>query len=346
MKRVIIHVGTSKTGTKALQSFLSNNRENLRGERISYYHPFENHLAYYTPGNGGFLLPLIYDRIGEYVDPEKLHSALEESRRACDSLTAADTLILSEEVLWISGFSYEKYWDALRNVVGDIWGRDIDLNIVVYLRRQDDWTFSLWKQRAKFHTHPVTTMFPDYLQDLRRQGITDYSVCIRRMEEAFGRRNIVIRRYNKTLSGENEICRDFMAALDLPWKDTYIIDRERVNDSITLAAAEATVFIRREKMDKGLERESVIKAIELFSHMDPEKNTYYPLGQVERRKLLDACKEGNSYISDRYFDGEPLFSENIDDYIRWEFDEERAEKNAKTILKLAALQTGKFKIIK
>lgn len=133
MKKMILHIGTHKTGSTAIQDVLSQSAEPLKRQRAYYGRsdrpPFEK-----LPKHTSLFRAIVAK------DPE---SFLTEKAAIEDDFAAsgAETLILSEE-----GLS-EPRSEIIEKMAS--FGDNFEITVVCFLRRQDFFVESLWNQLAK-----------------------------------------------------------------------------------------------------------------------------------------------------------------------------------------------------
>ncbi len=131
-KRLLMHIGTHKTGTSALQALMERNREPLAARGVCYPQtdrpPFPNrrkHLNFWRAIKAG---------------PEAFAEERERLLAEFDA-SGADTLVLSEEHL---SHPRLRIADAMRDLA-----RHFDIEALCFLRRQDSFLESWWSQRCK-----------------------------------------------------------------------------------------------------------------------------------------------------------------------------------------------------
>ena len=145
-KTLVLHIGTHKTGTTALQGALSSNPEALSAHGyvypsvpVKWSNAAKNRNAHWI---NVAALEKVQPRLAR--ETEKI----EPCRQACAQCLAShdETMVLSDERLWYNG-SKEGYWERVRQICHEIGAQE--LRVVVYLRRQDLFVESLWAQFVK-----------------------------------------------------------------------------------------------------------------------------------------------------------------------------------------------------
>ena len=126
---LFLHIGTPKTGTSAIQLFLVTNREAL--EKKGWTYP-----------DFGFVYPDASETRNALWLAREMDPSDDENRKKAmpQLLSAAEQfphMILSEESLWTQGGycseGREHFWRTFASFLKE---NDIDLKIIVYLRRQ------------------------------------------------------------------------------------------------------------------------------------------------------------------------------------------------------------------
>ena len=145
MKRIILHIGQIKTGSSALQEFLYNNREKLAKQGVCYYE--ELHIYNGFPGKPNASLwspdmPYLKERGLDKDVEEHVKEELENLRQ---TIQKNDTVILSNEAYFVRR---EVFYERIKNDLGEMTDNP-EIKITVYLRRQDEWALSAWKQYVK-----------------------------------------------------------------------------------------------------------------------------------------------------------------------------------------------------
>lgn len=144
-KRIIIHIGMPKTGSSAIQAFLSRNVDALASLGVSYPFP-ETDLVMDVGACSGNLIHVIQqratvdrflgnvvERVDAYLDP-LIDEAISNSR--------TETVLLSGEFLGVHVTPARI--DALEKL-----SRRHEVRVIAFVRDIYDWHLSTWKQRVK-----------------------------------------------------------------------------------------------------------------------------------------------------------------------------------------------------
>ena len=136
MKTIFIHIGTPKTGTTAIQNFLNDNRTTLKKYGLIYPVFKVKYQRERSVRNGHWL-----------INPEVSREKYDECMKHLIHVTNKfSRVVLTDEGFWNRGGAETDFWLNLRKVLEP---RDIQLKVIVYLRRQDDYAYSYYAQRIK-----------------------------------------------------------------------------------------------------------------------------------------------------------------------------------------------------
>ena len=175
--------------------------------------------------------------------------------------------------------------------------------IIVYLRRQDQWFESKWKEDMR-NQIPYTLDFEESLKAYDEVGYFDYAKAIQRVEKAFGKEAIIVRNYDRRILIKESIIEDFFDA-------TKIENPIEVNSSAirnpSLSAELARGMLLINKGDTKCEARENCPVVSNILSKYFKKN--YNLMKTETAKtLLNKYEEGNTYINETYLTKETALS--------------------------------------
>jgi hypothetical protein len=212
MRRAILHIGTEKTGSTAIQAYGAANRQRLlkAGFRYSEAAGAQNHtkLAAHAQEDGkADDLRAMHDAVG----PDKLS----EFRRAFEADLAAEIERFPDAVFVFSGehchsrLLRQEEVDRLRDLLLRHFER---VDVHVYLRRQDRVAVSLYSTFLK--NGGTRTAVIDAAQAPR--DYYDYRALIGRWSAAFGRERMRVARFVPAALEGGSVVTDFCARTGLP----------------------------------------------------------------------------------------------------------------------------------
>lgn len=171
--QVILHIGANKTGTSAIQGFLSRNTEYLKKQGILY--PVSGRHSIY-----GEVAPSHYPlaKIVERLEVENVRAIIDDIEKEADGY---DTVVISSELF--HAVSHSAISDALR-------GHSV--TVVAFIRDYVDYLSSWYRQAVKAGTMSCNFEFFAYTANCA------YSPWLQRWEEAFGRENLKVFLYDRS----------------------------------------------------------------------------------------------------------------------------------------------------
>lgn len=209
----ILHIGTEKTGSTTIQSFLNLNRESFRHEGV---------LIPLSLGQTNHrLLPGIVSDDDYIDDLFRLRGLLDrEARREAKArwrkqflkeVRMADlprTVISSEHLQ--SRLQTEDDLLRLRDLLGEVFDR---IRICIYLRAPIMTAVSLYSTAVKYGSTSKRVPGPDtpYFRN-----IVDHRSTLQRWSAVFGRENITVRIFDRQEFEGGNLIDDFISACDLP----------------------------------------------------------------------------------------------------------------------------------
>ncbi|MGZ9096695.1 MAG: hypothetical protein ACXW30_00165 [Micavibrio sp.] len=154
MKKVILHIGQSKTGTTSLQAFLSENRKGLEQQGVLYPDCFLNNVPLQMQNHNSLGDALYGSNRYPYLSAEQYFSQFYEQ---CGK-SGCDTLLLSGESffggapqIWDLKDNenyFDLYKEKLKRLRSNL--RDFSCDVVLYVRRQEDWLESAIAQIVRY----------------------------------------------------------------------------------------------------------------------------------------------------------------------------------------------------
>ncbi len=152
LKRIcLLHIGTHKTGSTALQLFLANNRDRLLNAGIL------------VPATGVRTdIPVGHHKLSAMLRSPNARVLIEELLGEMRDIMAPLTVISSEEFDSMSADP-----EGIQCLIDEL-RAEYDVRVLVYLRRQDDFAESLYGERLR--GSPTGLAFSDYIQATLRLG--------------------------------------------------------------------------------------------------------------------------------------------------------------------------------
>lgn len=215
---VYLCIGTMKTGTTSLQSFMRRNAVEL--DKQGYCYPQIPVLGKNTHNrNASFL---IYRSTNE--DENKKKSEEWEVRKKGYEIVAEtaqnyENIVLSEELIWHHS-KRKNFWAEMKEEFERI---GCQVKIVVYLRRQDELVQSLWNQNVKSDQRWYIT-FAEFINERQYSYFPlNYYKKLNQIAEAIGKENVIVRVYEAGQFGgsQNNLISDYTSTLGIELNDSF-----------------------------------------------------------------------------------------------------------------------------
>jgi hypothetical protein len=302
MKTLFLHIGTPKTGTTALQWFFFQNRTLLKEYGITY------------PEFG--LVDDCHHRIGssfhqpEYRPYYIQYNDMLTLEEYAEMIKAIDgNVLISTELI-----SHGHLASNLRRAIGDI-----DIRVVVYLRRQDSLLESWYNQEVKLlsgediHSFtPVQEVYWTIGKEFSRDGPAEW-----------GTEKIIVRVYEKASFAKHTICDDFVENV-FGWErsEAFAMPPTTVNPGLSMDALLYKRAVNNLPLSDEVKCLLSTTMVNYSLAADSGETNAASLSIIEgnfRKQLLEQYEESNAWIARTFFGRKDgcLFAEP-----NWEADDE------------------------
>lgn len=315
MATVYLHIGLPKTGTTAIQNFLGNNREILQSHDLC----FPDFGLRYPRVNSFRNAYFVIDTFEEYIGHRDLSRPEDGYLAILDQIAELgkqyNRIILTDESLWRFGDSFPEFWKKLD---ADLEKRKLGLRIIVYLRRQDNFVLSFYRQKVK----AVWTGLPfyEYLDEFKKDYRMDYRSYLDMLSDCIGREKLIVRVYEKEQfqGEEHSLLSDFLSIFGLSLKDGFNAEHQEYNPTLYGPRFELQRVLNTLPVSPFTSR-ALRKSFRSMQDNNPyanppEKDSFFKTG--EQSAFLDRFAESNSSIARDYLgreDGTLFYSkEDID----------------------------------
>lgn len=293
-----LHLGTSKTGSSALQSFLAKNRVRLYEDGVWYPEltagmKIEEKLKAVI-GNAYFLSSFkVY--IADMSD--EVRQLFEDT---CNKLQNGDS---NKDILLSSEMNFKQAEMVCKNFMA----RGFNVKVIYFLRRQDLWGESAWNQAVKTRSEIKNCL--EYIQ-MQEQEL-DYYKRLKEIAAVVGKDNVIVSVYES-----GDIFTTFLDILGIHSMENYQKDAYQANPSLSANFVEihrifnsipnGAVFMNgmKEILEEGRK----------YARMD-EETVHAPsfLTREERLEIIEKYHEGNTKLAREFLGRDVLFDESIDD---------------------------------
>ena len=309
-KKLILHIGTEKTGTTTLQRFFFDNRKKLAGNGILFplrpgTSEFPNHRKLVTLcmdkghwDDSHAHLNLKSDKEVDFWKSRVKEDLLEELN--CSTL---DTHIISSEH-FSSRLISSREIEALYSLLKPIYEK---IEVVVYLRRQDKYAISLFTTGLKSGSTKK-----DILPIKDENNRYNYYDLCERWAKVFGKKNMRVRIFEREHFKNKDLIDDFMSLLGINTNNW--LRSGNSNPSLTPIAQE---FLRRfnkinPKFINGKYNKNHTLMVSFL-----EKH-YAGKPRLPKKEYVEnwykQWSESNKKIGVEYFDKKDIFSDDFSYY--------------------------------
>jgi hypothetical protein len=292
--KIVLHIGTHKTGTSALQSFCGLNRKTLLARGVLFPRQASR-------SNSFNILPARI-AFGKVDEVRRFFSAtVREARRA----NVGTVLISSESFYAMTGFFYclynrpcGDYWEHERRCVEAVrtcLPEHVECSLYCYVRRQDRFLESLYNQCVKH--------WPGFDGDItaflgRVREAMDYARHFDIWRKAFGDNALHVRSYEPAA---DRLLEDFLAwSLGISELKDFVPLGQRVNERLSRDLLEYKRILNRLELPRADATTDMVQIMELARTMGDNGRYHDYLSPDERQTLLQEFAESNALLVERH----------------------------------------------
>lgn len=309
--QAILHIGTEKTGSTSIQSFLALNKDKLLRHGIavldSLGSPNNRYLATYSMDDKRTDESHAALGLKNYRERKEWSRNLQVRLRAeLESLpNNVERVILSSEHCH-SRLVLKSEVERLKELLTSLFD---EIKVLVYLRRQDEVAVSLYSTAMKVgYTHrailPVDNINYDYY---------DYERLLDRWSDVFGDGNLIPRVYERHRLADGDVIQDFcdVCLLQGVWKSEAVI---KENMSLSPLGQEFLRVFNKHVPGGAYGEPSelrgpIVQFLEQKCAGVPRKP-----GRRDAEKFYALFQASNNRVADKWFGTEHLFHEDFTSY--------------------------------
>ncbi|MDO6727350.1 hypothetical protein Q4544_10430 [Cognatishimia sp. 1_MG-2023] len=268
--RLILHIGSQKTGTTTLQGFLKTQTEPLAEAGLHYVQAGRTNIAHNS------VIPSIRKGHGEAVGEDILAELSQNRDKTC---------FISSEMFFrpdIARFFAKHLPAALR----------IKSKVIVYLRRQDKYAEAMYKQRVKNGRYQGTP--EEYAAGLTH---LDYGQILSHFGATFGSRNLIVRPFERALFPGGDVLQDFAQHSGIPADLAANYSYPSANGTLSKEVSEQLGALKRRNPE--INTREVIRHI-LRNRPEGAIRTSDCLDLETRRRIMQANASRNEELRATY----------------------------------------------
>jgi hypothetical protein len=228
-----IHIGMPKTGSSAIQAFLSLNYNVLKKSGFLFPNPPNPNYgqAYQTTsGNADSIATLIREN-----NITKIKDNISKIIQDSDSFNCENIIFSTEFFFQILAMYPERFLDIFE---------DYEYKIICYIRRQDTLFSSAYNQSVKNHDLKSKTLPSELIEKM------DFCKILKNSLNYIDVRRMLIRPYEKKQFYLGNIFEDFLNSIGLKLTDEYIFPEKIVNPSLDFDTLEFRRILNILEIDK------------------------------------------------------------------------------------------------
>lgn len=297
VKTLYLHIGTEKTGTTSLQTFLAENEAALQAQGFTYLcdpaKPYCHKNATTPLSLHAPVVACFFADSQEYIPEEKHFPKDFLLQTLADDLRRNDKNVVLSSEHFSSRLRATDDLESLRQVF-----TGYNVKIVCYIRRQDEMALASFSTDIKSGRRE-----PFRVEDIHPNDLYyNYAALIEPWSKIFGKENLLIRSYGR-LEG-NDIRKDFMALLGLRAMDSFAFS-ELENPSLDASQAE---HLRLVNLALPAFQETSLPLYQKLLHLRRKATQCVPKGpplkkllsRSQRQQILSRFSASNAALEKEY----------------------------------------------
>ncbi len=214
-RRVVLHVGTERTGSTSIQRTIAANGDHLREHGFLFTEPEGPQQSAKTRTN--------WKRLDD--------SSWDDLEAQIRAVEPGQTLIISNEAMYrtATGLPSERLAGLFV---------DFEVSVVLYVREQAEYIQSMLLHNQKNRERASDFTRPDEFEELLRRRNLNYTQMCKRLERVFGDGTVVAKAFAQDALSANDVVIDFFETIGFPAISELDIVRAS-NSSLTVEMATA-----------------------------------------------------------------------------------------------------------
>ncbi|MCP4476131.1 MAG: hypothetical protein GY821_16545, partial [Gammaproteobacteria bacterium] len=302
-KQLYIHIGTHKTGTTAIQKFLSANSDYLLKHGVLYP-------GFCRPGEHHASLVTRYSRelnraVNRIIDEKEMVLLKKEFDNEVER-SGAKKIILSSEELFVP--LEKQQWQFIRTLCSNY-----EVFVIVYFRRQDKFIISYYNQEIKYFSRtklPLLSVLGQE-QSFLKELLDNYENVLSVWSDIVGDDHIAVVPYEGKI--RNDVVTHFLEYIGIENRTEMSKPENRENISMPCTLIKLKRLINSAAEEEvspyhTLDFMELAKWLNTLRASDGRKvSNPSPLSPQKRREIIAQYEVVNKRIAQRYLGREKLF---------------------------------------
>lgn len=277
MTQIVLHIGTPKTGTTAIQNALVRHEDALPDRGIVFLKSGRHRAAHNDLSNA----------IARHGSDHRFSASLSEEIKHSQTTHPTATLLLSSEMFAL--LPPDRFKEALPQIA------PMQKRVVIYLRRQDTYAEAFYKQRLK--NGRISKPFSAFLDSDECRRITNYPDLLHSWKRSFPEADIVPRIYDREQFPNSNITCDFAQVLGL--EETALQHSD--GDTNTSPGTEAIMMMQALAPHfSSAERRRIFKSVKSMN-IKGFLGKAHLFSPEERHQYLSRFEADNAQLREEYF---------------------------------------------
>lgn len=304
MNKLVVHIGSPKTGTSSIQNSLAKNNNILQSHGWSYPDVCLKWSEICWEG-----IPYSVER-RRIINGQHLYDAFFSFDKKMsakyiamlEKLVEEHNIILSEECIFLlTPDNLSKLFTGLKAYFPNI-------QVVVYLRRGDYYLEALWNQAIKeyFYSKDIVEYAENNMEEL------NYLERLTAISDVIGIDNVIVRPFEKGQLHGGDVVSDFLDVLgiDIEQPLAYKRENERLDGKQLCYKKYFNELINKEVGNISLvSNDEIYRIFTSHSIFDREAKSCSFMPDVIAKEIIDSHRSEYNRISDVYLGGTPIFTD-------------------------------------
>lgn len=332
--KLYIHIGQPKTGSSAIQSFLNTNRKLLADKYSVLYPNFDS--EDFSEGRLHNHAPFFMNTIVNHKE-EDCYQIFKNIKKYCHRNNINKIVLSNEGFFW-------HWWPALLKVIIDKF--DFDFSVILYLRRQDKYLESAWKQWG--HKLEECENIQEYYNTLNLDWLSNFHPWLTQFDKS----SFQVFPYEKAIIGD-DITHHFLNILGLE-KDSDFVAPPPSNENYNTGFNRDVIEVLRlsKSLVKDQHDHSLLDLMQESLGDDFKRDSTSVTGFLspkERLSIIEQFEDSNHRIAEIFLDkNTKLFNNPLPtEHDSWEpYNGLDVEKIIPVLMDLIKKKSDELKVIK